>query len=394
MKALSYSEQRAIISRCIKNDLHLGDELRRLGCEYESLRYEYNAATRGVQPNFIKFEALPRLSPRIPLVSFFSGCGGLDLGFEAAGFEHLTLVDNNELACTTLRSNRPTWNVLGPPDCDGDVSQREAVRSSLIRLGIKSPFEGIFVGGPPCQPFSIAANQRFSKNGRNFKRIGFLDLARGNLLFDFIWFIKELRPTAFLVENVPGLLAIDRGEQMVQAIRELTECGYFVTGPQLIEASNYGVPAQRQRLFIIGCRHNRLLLLPQGNGKKVPCGAVLSPSLNGVQNHVTREHSASSIARYMLLKYGERDHLGRVDRLDPNLPSKTVIAGGTRGGGRSHLHPVIPRTLSVRECARLQTFPDWYVFYGAVARQFTQVGNAVPPKLAYEMATAIAKFYF
>ena len=80
----------------------------------------------------------------------------------------------------------------------------------------------------------------------------------------------------------------------------------------------------------------------------------------------------------MRLDYGQRDALGRVDRLDPTLPSKTVIAGGTNGGGRSHLHPEIPRTLSVRECARLQTFPDDFIFVGASARQFTQVGKRRP----------------
>ena len=93
--------------------------------------------------------------------------------------------------------------------------------------------------------------------------------------------------------------------------------------------------------------------------------------------------------RYMILEFGQRDKLGRVDRLNPLLPSKTIIAGGTGGGGRSHLHPFIPRTMTVRECARLQTFPDDYVFTGPVARQFTQVGNAVPPLLGYELACAI-----
>ena len=93
----------------------------------------------------------------------------------------------------------------------------------------------------------------------------------------------------------------------------------------------------------------------------------------------------------MRLTFGKRDKLGRVDRLDPFRPSKTIIAGGTGGGGRSHLHPYIPRTMSVRECARLQTFPDSYEFTGPVARQFTQVGNAVPPVLAYVMAKAIYK---
>ena len=100
-------------------------------------------------------------------------------------------------------------------------------------------------------------------------------------------------------------------------------------------------------------------------------------------------HKADSVLRYMILSPGQRDHLGRVDRLDPDKPSKTVIAGGVKGGGRSHLHPFIPRTISVRECARLQTFPDNYTFTGTTARQFTQVGNAVPPMLAYKLASKI-----
>lgn len=103
---------------------------------------------------------------------------------------------------------------------------------------------------------------------------------------------------------------------------------------------------------------------------------------------------AGSVRRYMALDYGERDQLGRVDRLNPILPSKTVIAGGTNGGGRSHLHPEIPRTLSVRECARLQTFPDDYIFVGPTARQFTQVGNAVPAVLAAQLGLAILESYF
>ncbi len=93
----------------------------------------------------------------------------------------------------------------------------------------------------------------------------------------------------------------------------------------------------------------------------------------------------------MVLSPGARDHLGRVDRLDPSKPSKTVIAGGVKGGGRSHLHPYIPRTISVREYARIQTFPDTYVFTGTTARQFTQVGNAVPPMLAYKLALQLKK---
>lgn len=143
------------------------------------------------------------------------------------------------------------------------------------------------------------------------------------------------------------------------------------------------------RWIVVGTRGTSPIKLPQPSDNVTPCGSVFTRELGGVPNHITREHTAQSVNRYMILNYGERDKLGRVDRLDPRLPSKTVIAGGTKGGGRSHLHPFSPRTLSVRECARLQTFPDTYVFTGATARQFTQVGNAVPPLLAYKLALAI-----
>jgi DNA (cytosine-5)-methyltransferase 1 len=107
-----------------------------------------------------------------------------------------------------------------------------------------------------------------------------------------------------------------------------------------------------------------------------------------------REHKSESISRYKKLSIGERERLGRVDRLDPLKPSKTVIAGGSSGGGRSHLHPYLARTLSVREAARLQTFPDDYIFYGKNGRQFTLVGNAVPPLMAEILARKILKDCF
>ena len=130
------------------------------------------------------------------------------------------------------------------------------------------------------------------------------------------------------------------------------------------------------------------ILMPVGAGSVLKGGLLKAP------NSETREHKAESILRYMKLDYGERDQLGRVDRLDPTLPSKTVIAGGANGGGRSHLHPEIPRTISVRESARLQTFPDDFVFIGPTARQFTQVGNAVPPVLAAQLGISVFYSYF
>jgi DNA (cytosine-5)-methyltransferase 1 len=251
----------------------------------------------------------------------------------------------------------------------------------------------MFIGGPPCQPFSIAANQRFRKSDKKYKRTGFNDKHRGNLLFDYIWFIKKFRPKSFLIENVQGLLSVDGGRQLERAIKILSTAGYTVSPPATLNAADYGVPQVRRRIFIIGSRTNTFLFSPSFK-KRVPSISALNFPLNGAQNHITRKHNAESIMRYMKLKPKERDDAGRVNRLEPNNPSLTIIAGGMKGGGRSHLHPLIPRTLSVRESARLQTFPDDFVFYGPIARQFTQVGNAVPPLLAYNIAKAVAKQLF
>lgn len=196
-------------------------------------------------------------------------------------------------------------------------------------------------------------------------------------------------PLAFLIENVEGIADFDTEGKIQAELESLKQYGYKVTEPKIVNAANFGVPQNRMRWIVVGTRGTSPIKLPQPSDNVTPCGSVFTRELGGVPNHITREHTAQSVNRYMILNYGERDKLGRVDRLDPRLPSKTVIAGGTKGGGRSHLHPFSPRTLSVRECARLQTFPDTYVFTGATARQFTQVGNAVPPLLAYKLALAI-----
>ncbi|MXO62516.1 DNA cytosine methyltransferase [Sandaracinobacter neustonicus] len=391
--ALSYAEQERLIARALKEEVDLYDLLEAEGLSLDDLTYS-DSRTRtwsGGAP--VDLRSFEKVGKGIPVVSFFTGCGGMDLGLEALGFENVAAFEHNEIFCRTLRKNRPQWNVFGPPFHDGDVSKVEDVIATLEPL-IQKPFEGLFVGGPPCQPFSIAANQRFAKWGDNFKRVGFDHAKNGNLLFDFVALIKEFRPAAFLIENVPGLRDIDGGEQLSVAIKQLEDAGYEVAEPSVFEAADYGVPQYRQRMFVVGSRTGGKFVIPEAQ-EHVGCGSVLDvlPGHN-VPNHETRKHKAGSLQRYMVLGYGQRDQLGRVDRLDPTRPSKTVIAGGTNGGGRSHLHHEIPRTLSVRECARLQTFPDDYVFVGPTARQFTQVGNAVPPVLAATVGTALVKAFF
>jgi DNA (cytosine-5)-methyltransferase 1 len=382
--------QNKIISTSLNEGKPLSKALNELGLSYDDLRYIDNSRPSFSEHRVRTLADFQEKSADIPMVSFFSGAGGLDLGFEALGFSHSLLVEKIPLFCETLLANRPHWSVSS-----GDVSQLDEMISVINNhIGKKKTFDGVFVGGPPCQSFSIAANQRFSKNGENFKRVGFAHATNGNLLFDYIELIKHFKPRVFLIENVLGLGEVDGGEQLRRAYKELEDSGYTVNNPLIIKAAFYHVPQRRERLFIIGSRTKKTFKQPIPTEQPTACGSIFDIPLENVANHITREHSAESVARYMQLAYGKRDQLGRVDRLDPTKPSKTIIAGGNKGGGRSHLHPYFPRTLSVRESARLQTFPDDYIFTGPVARQFTQVGNAVPPVLGAQLAKAIKDSYF
>lgn len=390
MKKLDIKQQNILLNESLRTHIPFAKILEVNGYSYDSLVYQDDGSESHLRMNpFLPVNERPVLARDIPCVSFFSGAGGLDIGFECAGFKTLVDIEVNRMFCDTLRQNGAKC-VIGPPYFSGDVSRCDKIIDQLTALGIPKKFPGVFHGGPPCQSFSIAANQRFSKDGAKFKRTGFQHEKFGNLLFCYINIIVHFSPEVFLIENVDGLLTIDKGEQVKRACSILEAAGYNVTPPRVVNAADYGVPQKRLRTLIIGSRIGEFVF-PEPRPERIPAGSVFLHSLENIPNHVTRNHNSESIRRYMTLGYGKRDHLGRVDRLDPNKPSKTIIAGGTGGGGRSHLHPFIPRTMSVRECARLQTFPDHYVFTGPVARQFTQVGNAVPPVLAYEMACAIYK---
>jgi len=391
---ISIDKQYELIRTSLEEDIELSLLLERECLTYDDLRYLRNGHQRPLESQpFRHLYEFEQLDHCIPYVSFFSGAGGMDLGFERAGFFHIASFDIEELFCKTLKSNRPSWNVFSGKE-NGDLRNFDAIADCLEELNVSREFDGVFVGGPPCQPFSVAANQRFAKWGDNFKRIGFSHTENGTLLFDYIRLITHFRPRVFLIENVPGILTIDGGSQLDVALEWLRQHGYSVTPPTVLNASNYLVPQDRQRVFVVGWRGSNEFKFPEPSSAWVTSGSALEGDLSTLPNYATRDHKARSVERYMRLKYGQRDKLGRVDRLDPHLPSKTVIAGGTRGGGRSHLHPHIPRTLSVRESARLQTFPDEYVFCGPLGRQFTQVGNAVPPLLAHQIGQSISSQLF
>lgn len=166
------TQQAKLLKEAEETGEMLSAVLQAAGLTYNDLVYERSGSRiwEGGAPFIL--DDLRSKPTDIPAVSFFTGCGGVDLGLEAAGYQHIAAFEINEIFCKTLRRNRPAWRVFGPPTHSGDVSKFEAVESALKGL-ISSPFEGLFVGGPPCQPFSIAANQRFAKSGDDFKRTGF-----------------------------------------------------------------------------------------------------------------------------------------------------------------------------------------------------------------------------
>ncbi len=330
-------------------------------------------------------------------ISFFTGAGGLDLGFEAAGFDVKLSVDIMPESCRSLRHKFPNTVVFGPPDHSGDIN--ELTPDLLLRLSnLKRGEIDLMIGGPPCQPFSMAAAQRFLKSDENFKRKGFECGEKGQLIFSYTELIVLLKPKVFLIENVPGILSIDGGSGINVVYETLTNAGYTVSKPFVLDAKDFGVPQNRRRAFVIGTLSGNKIIAPEPTHSSeqnllFEAYTTVSQALFGLNDQIPnteiRDHKPSSVKRYKTLKFGEREQLGRVDRLDPRKPSKTVIAGGSRGGGRSHLHPYLARTMSVRECARLQTFPDNFIFLGKNGRQFTQVGNAVPPLLAEVLARRI-----
>ena len=348
---------------------------------------------------------LPKLG--LPTVSLFTGAGGLDFGLEAVGFSTCLSTDIDEHCYKTLllgkqsalQRQKPFFNramVLPPTD--------------IRELSAKGMFSGsemnfrqieLLCGGPPCQAFSVFG-----------KRRGRLD-PRGELAFEYLRIVAELKPTAFIFENVAGLLTIEDGRiyqelcaRLANPIRGL----HYTISTFRLNAVDYGVPQFRDRVFIIGHSGGRMLTnIPavcSSNGSSRDVGLPrwrtvrnalrdLPPIGSGnPPNHIGRMHSDRIIDRYRSLKPGERDHHTRINRLDLDRPSFAIIVGSDKGGGKGHVHPTEPREVTPRESARIQTFPDWWGFSGTSRHPIRQVGNAVPPLLAAAIGNEIRSQFF
>ena len=314
-------------------------------------------------------------------IELFSGAGGLALGLEHAGLNSKLLVEFDKYAAATLRANRgDTWNII-----EGDVHD---VSFKEYESNID-----IVAGGFPCQAFSYAGQGE-----------GFGD-ARGTLFFEFARCIAEVRPKIALAENVRGLLTHDGGRTLQTMILELEKLGYRVKY-KLLRAQFLDVPQKRERLLIIAIRNDLDMpfLFPRERGYTIS----LRKALEGVPESEGTKYSKAKkdvldlvppggywrdLPEEVQRKYmGGSYHLsggktGMARRLSWDEPSLTLTCSPAQKQ-TERCHPEETRPLTVREYARIQTFPDDWKFEGGITSQYKQIGNAVPVNLGYYIGLA------
>lgn len=319
-------------------------------------------------------------------IELFAGCGGLSTGFLDAG---LKVAAGFELDARAVDAFNYNHTYRGSRGFIADLNG--ASGAELLQLaGIKRA--DFVIGGPPCQPFSIAG-----------KRQGKRDI-RSDLVGHFIRVVDELQPSAFMLENVPNLAAISGGEFLEEVKAELRALGYTVDH-RVVSAADFGVPQNRKRLVVLGVKGERTVRFPEpthGTAERPYLSAAEAiddlPDAGefgetGIFNHEPTAHSDDMIERLTALEPGKRERGSYHDRLHPERPSYTLRAGS---GNFSPLRPVHykhHRVITVRESARLQGFSDDFLWPDRIPRlqQYRQVGNAVPPPMAEAFAACLAK---
>ena len=334
-------------------------------------------------------------------IDLFCGCGGLSLGFEKAGFDILLGIDAWEDAITTFNYNHKNSKVL----C--------ADLSTLNPKDIVSQLDGksvdVIIGGPPCQGFSVAG-----------KRI--VDDERNKLYKNFVRFVEFFKPKAFMMENVPNILSIGNGIVRDAIVKDFSNLGYKVVY-KILTAADYGVPQNRRRTFFVGFKNGNEFTFPLPtvkqkvtskeaisdlpdktvlDGEKYPVTPqsnyqkLMRKNASGLYNHRVTVHTEQTKRIIAMVPDGgnykdlpvELQQTRKVHiawtRLDSSKPSFTIDCGHNH-----HFHYKYNRVPTVRESARIQSFPDDFIFLGKLGSQLRQVGNAVPPLMAEEIAKEI-----
>ena len=326
------------------------------------------------------------------VLELFAGAGGLAVGMEKAGLKCVALNEIDKWACQTLRTNRPKWNIL-----EGDIKDFDFTK-------YKDSID-VVTGGFPCQAFSYAG-----------KKLGLND-ARGTLFYEFARVVKEVNPLICIGENVRGLLSHEKGKTLEGMISILDEIGYNVVPVQVLKAINYRVPQKRERLILVGVRkdigteykypkpHKKIYNLsdalkkgdlydckvPKSEGVKYPDYKkevldLIPP--RGYWRDLPIELQKEYMGKSFYLGGGKT---GMARRIGWDEPSLTLTCSPAQKQ-TERCHPDETRPFTVREYARIQTFPDKWKFAGSVSQQYKQIGNAVPCNLGQEIGFSLVTF--
>ena len=335
---------------------------------------------------------------RLNVVSLFSGAGGLDVGLAAAGFDLLFENDINSYCCKTLEAAGKILPQMKDAEivC-GDIKNISGPRI-LQHVRALGKEVDLLAGGPPCQAFSVFGNRKGRED------------ARGQMVDEYFRILGEIAPPAFVFENVFGLLTVQNGEVFKLVKEKLahpTDALEYDIRVFRLNAVDYGVPQFRDRIIIIGSRlGTNVTDIPKVAFENPKDGQLRYRTVrDGLRNlpppnekspsiHTGRVHGDAVIRRYDVMEPGARDVHTRINRLDLDRPSFTIICGSEHSGGKGHVHPTEPREVTPRESARMQTFPDWWPFYGVGRHAIRQVGNAVPALLAFAIGNEIRSQIF
>lgn len=318
-------------------------------------------------------------------IDLFAGAGGMSLGFDNAEFENVLAVEYDKCFAETYSYNFPSHNLK--------IADIKNISNEEIKKIIGNNKIDVIIGGPPCQGFSIAG-----KIGRNF-----IDDERNQLFKEFVRFVDVIKPKIFVMENVAALKTHNKGKTIDEIVKEFERVGYTVKY-DVLNAVNYGVPQQRRRIFIIGTLdEENKFNFPKENTKQITIAEALEglPELeNGetsnIPNHNAMNHSKQMLEKMSYVKDGgdrndipeeirpKSGDIRKYIRYNSKEPSICIT-----GDMRKVFHFNQNRALTGRELARIQTFPDNFIFKGNAGKVQQQIGNAVPPQLAFQIANSV-----
>ena len=336
------------------------------------------------------------MSDQFNVVDLFCGAGGLHIGFERQGFTTKLCIDNNLQVEKTHKLNFPHI-----PFINRDIA---LISSEEIASFIDGDLD-VMAGGPPCQGFSTIGKRSSSDPEKRAAHD-----PRNELVITYAKLISDLKPKFIVMENVKGILTMDKGAYLQNVLSLLRDAGYNVDY-KLINMADYGVPRIRQRVIILGNSLGLPIKFPEPTHSETAnlitqkwnnCWNVIHDLAdlpeNPDFNHVALKHTEKNIERYKLIPEGGRlpedklsEELYRKNfgntykRLHRDKPSLTMVPGNDA----FPIHPILHRSLTIREAARIQTFPDKMIFAGNRRQQGHQVGNAVPPKFSEVLAAFI-----